>query len=161
MSLVEIVWGSGMLVGGLILGLWKIKIRKVILINISYLVLGLYMLFSGLLPPQDFMIFVILTAIGGISAPFYSSPFTALLQTHIPSSALGRVFSLFGSLSLLPSMLGLLATGFIADSIGISRSFVWGGILILGLGILSFFIPSIMQLERKKKFKNSGGLPLC
>ena len=161
MSLVEIVWGSGMLVGGLILGLWKIKIRKVILINISYLVLGLYMLFSGLLPPQDFVVFVILTAIGGISAPFYSSPFTALLQTHIPSSALGRVFSLFGSLSLLPSMLGLLATGFIADSIGISRSFVWGGILILGLGILSFFIPSIMQLERKKKFKNSGGLPLC
>lgn len=155
MSLVEIVWGSGMLLGGVILGIWKIKTRKVILINISYLVLGLYMLLSGCLPPEDFAVFVILTAIGGISAPFYNSPFTALLQTHIPSSALGRVFSLFGSLSLLPSMLGLLATGFIADSIGISRSFVLGGVLILGLGIISFFIPSIMQLERRRKFRNS------
>lgn len=155
MSLVEIVWGSGMLLGGIILGIWKIKTRKVILINISYLVLGLYMLLSGCLPPEDFAVFVILTAIGGISAPFYNSPFTALLQTHIPSSALGRVFSLFGSLSLLPSMLGLLATGFIADSIGISRSFILGGVLILGLGIISFFIPSIMQLERRRKFRNS------
>ncbi|WP_298616704.1 MFS transporter [uncultured Odoribacter sp.] len=155
MSLVEIVWGSGMLLGGVILGIWKIKTRKVILINISYLVLGLYMLLSGCLPPEDFAVFVILTAIGGISAPFYNSPFTALLQTHIPSSALGRVFSLFGSLSLLPSMLGLLATGFIADSIGISRSFILGGVLILGLGIISFFIPSIMQLERRRKFRNS------
>lgn len=155
MSLVEIVWGSGMLLGGIILGIWKIKTRKVILINISYLVLGLYMLLSGCLPPEDFAVFVILTAIGGISAPFYNSPFTALLQAHIPSSALGRVFSLFGSLSLLPSMLGLLATGFIADSIGISRSFILGGVLILGLGIISFFIPSIMQLERRRKFRNS------
>lgn len=75
MSLVEIVWGSGMLLVGVIVGIWKIKTRKMILINISYLVLGLYMLLSGCLPPEDFAVFVILTAIGEISAPFYNSPF--------------------------------------------------------------------------------------
>lgn len=67
MSLVEIVWGSGMLLVGVIVGIWKIETRKMILINISYLVLGLYMLLSGCLPPEE--------AIGEISAPFYNSPF--------------------------------------------------------------------------------------
>lgn len=151
MSLVEVVWGSGMLAGGLIIGVWKIKLRKVILINVSYIVLGIYILVAGLLPADRFAWFAGLTIIGGLSAPFYSSPFTTLLQTYIEHSALGRVFSLFGSLSLLPSMIGILATGFIADRIGVSNAFVIAGIVILILGVVSFFIPSIMTLEKKEK----------
>lgn len=149
MSLVETVWGSGMLAGGLILGVWKIKARKVLLINFSYLALGIYLLISGLLPSDAFTIFVCLTVIGGLSTPFYSGPFTSLLQTYIDHSALGRVFSLFGSLSLLPSLVGILATGYIADKIGVSNAFLISGIVILILGVVSFFIPSVMKLERK------------
>lgn len=150
MSLVEIVWGSGMLLGGIIIGIWKIKLRKVILINSSYLMLGIYFLVSGILPSDKFAWFAVITIIGGLSTPFYSSPFTTLLQTYINHSALGRVFSLFGSLSLLPSMIGILATGFIADWIGVSNAFVIAGIVIFVLGVVSFFIPSIMNLEKKK-----------
>lgn len=159
MSLVEVVWGSGMLAGGIIIGLWKIKLRKVILINCSYLMLGLYILVSGFLPSDQFAWFVALTIIGGISTPFYSSPFTTLLQTYIEHSALGRVFSLFGSLSLLPSMVGVLATGYIADRIGVSNAFVISGIVIVLLGLVSFFIPSVMKLEKKKKGFKRNSLP--
>lgn len=151
MSLVEIVWGAGMLAGGLILGFWKIKVRKVLLINVSYLFLGIYFLVSGLLSPEQFTVFVILTVIGGLSTPFYSSPFTTLLQTYIQPSALGRVFSLFGSLSLLPSLVGILATGFIADRIGVPNAFIIAGTVIFFLGVLSFFIPAIMKMENRKK----------
>lgn len=149
MSLVEIIWGSGMLAGGAILGFGKIRIRKVLLINCSYLVLGTYVLITGLLPPDAFVVFICLTIVGSLSAPFYNSPFTALLQIHIRPSALGRVFSFFGSLSLLPSLIGILATGYIADTIGVSRAFFISGLLILFLGTLSFFIPAIMKLEKK------------
>lgn len=148
MSLVEIIWGSGMLIGGLIMGIWKLKVRKVLLINFSYLALGVYILIAGLLPSDAFTIFVCLTIIGGISTPFYSGPFTSLLQTYVEHSALGRVFSLFGSLSILPSMIGILATGYIADNIGVSNAFLIAGAVILALGIISFFIPSVMRLER-------------
>ena len=146
MSLVEIIWGTGMLAGGLILGIWKMKVRKVLLINSSYLALGSYILISGLLPESAFTAFLCLTVIGGISAPFYNSPFTSILQTHIEHRALGRVFSLFGSLSLLPSMVGILATGYIADHIGVSNAFLISGMIILILGIISFFIPSVMKI---------------
>ena len=89
MSLVEIVWGAGTLLGGLILGVWKIKIRRVGLINSSYLALGSYILISGLLPSDAFVLFVCLTIIGGLAGSFYSGPFTSVLQTFIDHTALG------------------------------------------------------------------------
>ena len=149
MSLVEIVWGAGTLLGGLILGVWKIKIRRVGLINSSYLALGSYILISGLLPSDAFVLFVCLTIIGGLAGSFYSGPFTSVLQTFIDHTALGRVFSLFGSLSLLPSMIGILLTGYIADTIGVSNAFWISGCIILSLGVISFFIPSVMKLEKR------------
>lgn len=72
MSLVEVIWGVGMLLGGGILSVWKFKGRKTILINASYVVLGLTFLFSGVLPHSGFIYFVILTAIAGVSAPFFT-----------------------------------------------------------------------------------------
>ena len=87
--------------------------------------------------------------IGGLAGSFYSGPFTSVLQTFIDHTALGRVFSLFGSLSLLPSMIGILLTGYIADTIGVSNAFWISGCIILSLGVISFFIPSVMKLEKR------------
>ena len=148
-SLIELLFGSGALVGGILLGIWNPRIRKVVMINISYIIIGVSIFVSGILPPSAFIIYAIFAIVQGISMPFYSGPFTALLQTQIEVSFLGRVFSLFDSISLLPSILGLLATGFIADAIGIANVFVICGIAIVITGTLAFFIPSIMNLEKK------------
>ena len=148
-SLIELLFGSGALVGGILLGIWNPRIRKVVMINISYIIIGVSIFVSGILPPSAFIIYAIFAIVQGISMPFYSGPFTALLQTQIEVSFLGRVFSLFDSISLLPSILGLLATGFIADAIGIANVFVICGIAIVRTGTLAFFISSIMNLEKK------------
>jgi DHA3 family macrolide efflux protein-like MFS transporter len=148
-SLIELLFGSGALVGGILLGIWNPRVRKVVMINLSYVIVGVSIFITGMLPPSAFIIYAIMAVVQGISMPFYSGPFTALLQTQIEVSFLGRVFSLFDSISLLPSLLGLLATGFIADAIGIANVFVICGIAIVMTGILAFFIPSIMNLERK------------
>ena len=148
-SLIELLFGSGALVGGILLGIWNPRIRKVVMINISYIIIGVSIFVSGILPPSAFIIYAIFAIVQGISMPFYSGPFTALLQTQIEVSFLGRVFSLFDSISLLPSILGLLATGFIADAIGIANVFVICGIAIVITGTLAFFISSIMNLEKK------------
>ena len=50
MSVVEIAWGLGMLLGGVILGVLKQRANKVVLINLTYLVLGAGFFASGLLP---------------------------------------------------------------------------------------------------------------
>lgn len=148
-SLIEILFGIGSLSGGALLGIWNPKIRKVTLVLSSYIILGFAFMISGMLPASGFIWYAILSVVQGIVVPFYTGPFTALLQTQVDASFLGRVFSLFESISLLPSIIGLLATGFLADAFGISAIFIFGGLATVIIGIIIFFIPSVKALEKK------------
>lgn len=146
MSIVEIAWGVGMLIGGAIMGYKRLNNYKIILINLMYLILGLTFLFSGILPVSGYVIFVALTAVGGISMTIYSGAFTVVMQIMVEPSALGRVFSLYGSITLLPSMIGVLATGFIADTIGIGNAFIISGSIIALLGVVAFLVPPVGKM---------------
>ena len=149
-STIEVVWGIGMLAGGLFLGLWKKDPNKIILINLMYILIGLSFAFTGLLSPGGFIWFVIFATIGGIAGSIYYSAFTAFLQERIDPAKLGRVFSLYTSVSLFPSMLGLLGTGFLADNVGLPNTFFYAGIIVSIIGLVSFFSPSIMAMSKKK-----------
>lgn len=150
MGIVETAWGVGALAGGALLGLWKVSINKVILINISYVILGISFILSGILSPQLYAVFVALTAVGGLSGSLYMASFTAITQEKIDPATLGRVFSMYGSVSIMPSMLGLLATGFIADNMGIANTFLGCGIVILMVGIANFFMPTLLAVGKPK-----------
>ncbi|MFA6949134.1 MAG: MFS transporter [Lentimicrobiaceae bacterium] len=145
MSIVEIFWGSGMLLAGSIIGLKKINMNKADLMNYMYLVFGLTFFFSGLLPTSGFVWFVALTAIAGIGATFYNSALTSLIQIKINPAILGRVFSTYTSITLFPSMLGLLGTSFIADKIGLVNAFIISGVVNFMIGAVCLFIPSIRK----------------
>jgi len=151
MSIVEVAWGLGMLAGGALLGIKKIKISEIRIINSTFLVLGLTFLFSGLLPDTGFWFFAGLTLIGGITMAVYSASFMVVIQTTVDTAVMGRVFSIYGSLTLLPSMIGLLQTGFIADSIGVSNAFIISGSAITILGFCAFFIPALKAMAKKDK----------
>jgi DHA3 family macrolide efflux protein-like MFS transporter len=141
-SIIEVAWGVGMLAGGAILGMKKIKISEAVLINCMYIMMGLTFAISGRLPEQGYWIFMILTFLGGISMTVYSSVFMVVLQKTVEPSALGRVFSLYGSITLVPSIAGLAFTGVIADRIGVPNAFLISGITIVFLGGISFFGPA-------------------
>lgn len=146
-SLVEAAWGIGALLGGAFLGIKKFKLNEISLINWMYILLGITFLLSGVLPVSGYPLFVGLTAIGGISGSLYMASFTTVLQTRINPVVMGRVFSFYMSVSLLPSMIGLLSTGFLADNIGIGNTFIIGGVLVGMIGLVSFFVPSIRELR--------------
>lgn len=150
-SLIEILWGVGALLGGAIMGIKVYKINKVILVNFMYLLIGVSFALSGLLSENQFAVFAVLTAVGGVSGAVYSSAFTAIIQINVDPASLGRVFSMFYTISLIPSMIGLVGIGFFADNLGISNSFLVCGIIIIGIGILSFFTPSAIRIGKEKK----------
>ena len=149
MSIVEVSWGIGMLVGGGLLGVFKLGINKIIVINSMHILLGMSLVGSGILPSSGFISFVVLTVLGGISGSVYNASFMTVLQEKISPTMLGRVFSIYFSIAMLPSMIGLLSTGFLADTIGISITFVALGSVIGLIGIVSFFIPVLMRLDVK------------
>lgn len=148
-GLIEALFGTGTLVGGVVLGVWNPKIRKTIMICTSYFALGFAIMFTGFLPASGFVLYAVLSLIQGIVIPFYSGPFTALLQIQIEDSYLGRVFSLFDSITLLPSVISMLAVGFLADTFGIPIIFSVGGVAIILTGLIIILIPSVRKLEKR------------
>ena len=152
MGIVEVAWGAGMLLGGAIVSIKFMKtVNKVILINMMTIILGATFWLSGLLPVSGFVVFVTLTTIGGISGSIYWSSFIVILQTKIDPAALGRVFGIFDSVSLVPTIPGLLATGFIAAKIGLLNAFIVAGVATVLVGFIAFFIPAIRELGRSTK----------
>ena len=139
-SLVEVSWGGGALLAGALLGLKKYRWNEILLINGMYIALGLTFLFSGLLPVSGFIWFAVLTALGGVCGSLYFATFTTVIQSRIDPGVMGRVFSFYMSFSMLPSMIGLLSTGFLADSIGLGNTFIISGGFLCLIGIISFFI---------------------
>lgn len=149
MSIVEVAWGLGMLAGGALLGIKKVKISEILIINAMFLILGLTFLFSGLLPESGFWYFAGLTLVGGITMALFSAAFTVVIQTSVDTAVMGRVFSIYGSITLLPSIFGLLQTGYIADAIGVPNAFIICGSALTLLGAVAFYIPALKAMAVK------------
>lgn len=147
MSLIEIVWGGGALIGGAVMGARTYRVSRIVLVNLMYLVEGLSFALSGLLSPAGFLWFALFTA-AGISSSMFNASFVSVVQTRIEAGMLGRVMSLYRSFGLLPAALGLLGTGFLAENVGLTTTFVVAGTIIVAVGAAGFFIPSVMRLDR-------------
>ncbi|MCC3863745.1 macrolide efflux MFS transporter Mef(A) [Terrisporobacter petrolearius] len=148
-SITEIAYASGMLAGGLILGLFGSYKKRILLITLSILMMGISLTISGLLPSSGFVIFLACCTFMGLSVPFYSGVQTALFQEKIKPEYLGRVFSLTGSIMSLAMPIGLILSGFFADTIGVNHWFLISGILIIGIAIVCPMITEIRKLDSK------------
>ena len=153
MSIIEVVWGAGMLVGGGILSTWQGSISKVILVNAMHIFLGLTFVFSGLISGDLFWIFVAITTLGGIGMSFFNASFMTIIQEEVKPEFLGRVFSMYFSFAIIPSVIGLLFTGWIADEIGVVNAFIISGLAMCVVGFLSFLTPAVMNLGKNRSSK--------
>lgn len=148
MSLVEIVWGGGSLAGGLLMGLRNYRINKIFLINLMYVLVGISFLWSGLLPPRAFAWFALLSALAGIAGSVFKASFVSVIQQRFDPGVLGRVLSLYSGLSMFPAMLGVVGTGFLAESVGLTTTFILAGAAIVAVGIAGFFSPAMRSIDR-------------
>ncbi|OJV21611.1 MAG: MFS transporter [Bacteroidetes bacterium 41-46] len=148
MSVVEVSWGVGMLAGGGIMSLERFRFNKVMLINGMYVILGTTFVLSGFLPEEGYKFFVMFTFIGGIAGAIFWGAFSVVLQSSLDSAVLGRIFSIHNSLIMIPAMFSLMATGFIADSIGVTNAFIIGGSMLAIIGVASAFMPQIRAFSK-------------
>jgi len=146
MGIVEAGWGVGMLLGGAIVSIISTRLNKVLMINAMYLLLGLSFFLSGLLSAEAFWWFVVFAFVGGMAGSIYYAYFISVVQIKVEPALLGRVFSSYISVSLLPSMIVLVSTGFIADNIGMDITFIISGALVMLLGVISYLNPQLTKL---------------
>lgn len=135
--------------GGAVMGARTYRVNRIVLINLMYLTIGLLFAASGMLPPTAFALFAALSLIEGVTSSVFNSSFVSVIQSRIDAGVLGRVMSLYYSFGLLPSAIGLLGTGFLAEHVGLTTTFVIAGTVICGIGLIAFCIPSVMRLDRQ------------
>jgi DHA3 family macrolide efflux protein-like MFS transporter len=136
LSAVEIGQGAGMIVGGLLIGVWCFR-NKIFAIGAASVVIGILIISFGLW--KNFTLYLVCQVIFGISWPYYSTSGTTLIQEKVMPDYLGRVLSVFTMLGSLAMPFGMLFFGPLADFVDINCIFIGSGAVMVFLGIMYFF----------------------
>jgi len=147
LSTLESVFGIGVILGGLLLGIWGGFRRKMVTSLLGIGSLGVGILMTGLAPPSMFWLALLGYGIGGFAIPIANGPIQAIMQTHVPASMQGRVFTLIGSMSTIMMPLSMIIAAPVAQFLGIRIWFIVGGILTIILGFGVFLLPSVVNME--------------
>lgn len=142
-SIVEIVFSAGTLLGAVILGKRGEKINKIYAIILSIAAMGVGLIITGILQPDQFKVFIVMAGFMGITIPFYYGVLTAIYQLKIKEEFLGRVLSLSTSLGMIAMPLGLILSGSFAEIIGVENWFFLSGIITVGIAMISYMLPSL------------------
>ena len=137
-SLIEAVFGIGMILGGITLSVFASKLKDTTYMSLSLVVIGLTCLISGKIPSEAFLVFVFMSFHMGAAAPLFNGPYMAMIQKTYEPEKLGRVLSFVTSITLLSSPIGLALAGPVIDKYGVQMWFFWSGIVVVLTGIFIY-----------------------
>ena len=110
-SLVEVIGGVGIIVGGLILGVWGGFKKQLYTMMLGILGVGLGILLMGCIPEGKFTWILPPMFLVGLMIPIVDGPLSAILQAKVDNEYQGRVMTLFGSIINLSGPIGLAVAG--------------------------------------------------
>jgi len=151
---VESAAGIGVILGGVLLGVWGGFKRKMATSYLGLFGLGIGVLVLGKAPASNVLWAVGAALIVGIMLPITNGPIHAVMQSVVAPDMQARVFSLLGSLAAGMSPIGLIIAGPLSDRVSIQTWFLLAGILCLIMAVVGMFIPAVMNLESNHQDEN-------
>ncbi len=147
LSLLEVVVGVGIVIGGLLLSAWGGFKRRIHTMMMGMAIGGLSLAALGFVPAAMFWVALVSIFVFGLTIPLVDGPFMAILQASVPPEMQGRVFTLVGSLLNLTSPIGLMIAGPVSDRLGLQVWYVVSGVLMAIAGLVGLVIPVIVNIE--------------
>jgi DHA3 family macrolide efflux protein-like MFS transporter len=149
---IQLAWiqsanGVGMILGGVVLGVWGGFKSKVNTAFSGLLMASIGLLLFSQTPPNILWMGVASIFIFGFMNSITNSSFFSLLQTLIPHEMQGRVLTLILSTSVAVSPLGLALAGPIVEVTGLRFWFVISGLAFMAGSVVGFVVPQIRKLE--------------
>ena len=123
--------------------------RLLRLVALSGFGAGVILVLTGLLTPDMFVFFVILTGISGVVEAICNGPLLAVFQKRVPPEKMGRVMGLFTTVTALSSPIGLALAGTCAEFTGVANWFVIAGVVVSIGGILLGTLPILRKLDKE------------
>ena len=139
-TLLEIAFSVGMLLGGVLVSTLLAKRSRIALILISTFGFAAGSVGLGLSP--NLWVFYGFMFIIGLLVPLFSTPFMTLIQESVPPEKHGRVFSYVGIVMALATPIGMTIFGPLADVISVQAILVIAGVVMALVMGVAMIVPS-------------------
>jgi MFS transporter, DHA3 family, macrolide efflux protein len=150
LSFLESAIGIGIVIGGVLLGVWGGFKNKVDTSKLVVKGLGLGIMLIGVAPTSLFVVAVIGAALIGFMNPMANGPLQAIMQSRVPPEMQGRVMSFSSSFCMAMMPLGLLISAPVVKATGLQTWFWVSGTITILLGFAAMFIPQVMGLDKTR-----------
>ncbi len=148
-------FGSGVVSGGLILGVWGGFKRQIITVLFGFIIYCIAYFLFGFTTENLFFMGLSLWFIAGFAIATADASVDAILQSTVPQNLQGRVFTVLGSINASMIPIGLIVLGVIADAAGIRMIYHIGGVAMLILLLPVFYFGNLMKFEKNRKENDS------
>jgi len=147
LSILDSVAGVGIVIGGVLLGIWGGFKSKIVTSLSGVIGIGFGVFLFGVTPGNMFWLGAVAMGLLGFMSPMANGPLHAILQSRVPAEMQGRVMGATNSICMAMMPLSMLVAAPVAELLGL-RVWYWvGGSLVMVIGFAAMFIPSILALE--------------
>ncbi len=147
LSLLDSIVGVGVVIGGLLLGVWGGFKSKIVTSLTGVVGLGFGVFLFGIIPANAFWVAVVAMGLLGFMNPIANGPLQAIMQSRVPAEMQGRVMGVTSSLCTAMMPLSMIIAAPVAEFLGLRVWYWLGGALVMVIGLIAFFIPAIRALE--------------
>ena len=143
-------YGFGIIGGGVLLGVWGGFKRRIFTSLLGLAGLGIGSFIIGTSPRDAYWMAVTGMALVGIMNALANGPFFAVLQSVVPPTLQGRVFTVLMSISMSAAPIGLAVAGPLADRLGVQIWYVLSALICAIIFLWIVFSPALLHLEEKQ-----------
>lgn len=146
LTAIEVTFSCGMMVGGILLAYWGGFRNKIHTMVAASCFMAACTVALGVIPV--FWIYCAIMVAFGFAMPFFSTPFTVLIQQKVEEEFLGRVFGVLTMISSSMMPIGMLAFGPLSDYVKIEWMLIGTGITMLALTVIMLGSKPLIEIGR-------------
>ncbi len=139
--------GVGIVIGGVLLGIWGGFKRKVFTSGLGILGMGVGVLLIGIAPSPLFWMALVGSWMVGFMGPLANGPLFAIIQAKVDPNKQGRVMTMMSSFATAMTPIGMILAGPLADRYGIQLWFVASAVICLLMAIGLIAIREVATLD--------------
>jgi DHA3 family macrolide efflux protein-like MFS transporter len=155
LTVLEIAFSVGMLLGGVVISIWGGTKNKVLMIIASSVVFGLLSVALGL--STNLWLFFGFMFLVGLAVPFFSTPAMTLLQLRVEPERQGRVFGFVGIVMAVSMPIGMVVFGPLADVMPVETLLVVAGVITFVVVLIAVFVPAGRRAIRAGRAETPEG----
>ncbi|UYP47342.1 Enterobactin exporter EntS [Candidatus Lokiarchaeum ossiferum] len=148
MAILSVVFQVGLILGALVSSLKKEWKKKALVMVISVIAVFSGIIFMAFTPEGNFYWMSVGGFIVTFLLPMFQTLLVTIMQTTVPREKMGRIFGIFSTVNSATMLLGYVASGPLADLIGVVPLYIVSSLIAIGFVLLLYFFSNLRELDK-------------